>query len=85
MRPDPCALALVVFSVVLVACGCEIRERLLTMKDEVHVLLLVDGLELHSVFCVLSPACRTPTIEVFLDVMPTETTDLRVDPVLSIV
>lgn len=41
-----------------------------------HVLLLVDGLELNSVICVLSPACRASTVEVFFYVMPTETTDL---------
>ena len=51
------------------------------MMNEVHALLLVDGLKLYSLLGVLSPACRTPAIEVFLDVMPTETTDLRVDPV----
>lgn len=54
------------------------------MENEVHALLLIDGLELDSVVRVLSPACGTSTIQVFFDVMPTETTDLRADSVLVI-
>jgi len=54
------------------------------VKNEKHALLLVDGLELDSIVCVLSSACGTSTVEVFLDVMPTETTDLRGDSVLVI-
>lgn len=54
------------------------------MRDEVHVLLLVDGFKLNSVVCVLSPAGGTSTVEVFFDMMPTETTDLSGDPVLVI-
>ena len=46
------------------------------MRNEIRALFLVDGFELDSVVCVLSPACRASTIEVLLDVMPTETTDL---------
>ena len=46
------------------------------MRDEVDVLLLVDRLELNSVVCVLSPACRTSAVEVFFDMMPTETANL---------
>jgi len=49
------------------------------MRNEVHVLLLVDGLELNSIVCVLSPACGASTVEVFFDVVPTETTDLSGD------
>ena len=54
------------------------------MRDEVDALLLVDGLELDSVVCVLSPACGTSAIEVFFDMMPTETTDLSGDPLLVV-
>jgi len=54
------------------------------MENEVHVLLLVDGLELDSIVCVLSPACGASTVQVFFDVMPTETTDLRADSELVI-
>jgi len=54
------------------------------MRDEVDILLVVDGLELNSVICVLSPACRTSAVEVFFDMMPTETTDLSGDP-LSVI
>lgn len=46
------------------------------MTNETRVLLFVDGLELNSLVCVLSPTCGTSAVEVFLDVMPTETTDL---------
>jgi len=53
-------------------------------KNEVHALLLVDGLELDSVVRVLSPACGASAVQVFLDVVPTETTDLRADFVLVI-
>jgi len=53
------------------------------MRNEVHVLFLIDGLELNSVICVLSPARGTPAVEVFLDVMPTETTDLNGGPHIS--
>lgn len=51
---------------------------------EVHVLLLVDGLELNGLVCVLPPACRTSTVEVLFNVMPTETTDLSGDPASAI-
>jgi len=54
------------------------------MRNEVHILLLVDGLELNSVVRVLSPACGASTVEVFFDVMPTEATDLNGDCVLVI-
>ena len=47
------------------------------MRNEVHALLLVDGLELDGVVCVLPPACGASTVKVFLDVMPTETTNLK--------
>jgi len=40
------------------------------------VILLVDGLELNSVIRVLPPACRASAVEVFFNVVPTETTDL---------
>ena len=53
------------------------------MRNEVHVLLLVDGLELNSVVCVVSPACGTSTIEVLFDVMPTETANLSGRPCVS--
>jgi hypothetical protein len=46
------------------------------MREEIHALLVVDRLELNGFGCVLSPTCRTPSVEIFLDVMPTETTDL---------
>lgn len=59
------------------ACDYKIRERLLGMRNEVHALLLVDGLELDGVVCVLPPACGASTVKVFLDVMPTETTNLK--------
>ena len=51
------------------------------MRGEVYILLFVDGLELNSLVCVLPPACGAPTIEVFFDVVPTETTDLSGVPV----
>jgi hypothetical protein len=54
------------------------------MRDEVDALLFVDGLELDCVVCVLSPACRTSAVEVFFDMMPTETTDLSGDSLLAI-
>jgi hypothetical protein len=54
------------------------------MRNEVHVLLLIDGLELNGVICIFSPACGASTVEVFLDVMPTETTDLSGASVLVI-
>lgn len=54
------------------------------MGNKVHALLLVDGLELDSVICILSPTCGASTVEVFLDVMPTETTDLSGVAVLVI-
>lgn len=54
------------------------------MRDEVDVLLLVYSLKLNSVVCVLSPACRTSSVEVFFDVVPTETTDLGGD-LLSVI
>jgi len=54
------------------------------MRDEVDVLLLVDGFELNSVICVLSPARGASAVEIFLDVMPTETTDLSGGPLLVI-
>ena len=54
------------------------------VKNEGHALFLVDGLELDGVICVLSPACGASTVQVFFDVMPTETTDLRADSVLVI-
>jgi hypothetical protein len=54
------------------------------MRRETHALLLINGLELNSIVCVFSPACGASTVEVFLDVMPTETTDLRRDSTLVI-
>lgn len=54
------------------------------MGNEARVLLLIDGLELDSVVCVLPPACRASAVEVFFNVMPTETTDLSVGPTLVI-
>lgn len=50
------------------------------MKSEIHILLLVDRLELNGFVCVLSPARRAFAVEVFLDMMPTEATDLSRDP-----
>ena len=50
------------------------------MKGEIRILLLVDWLELNSFVCVLSPARRAFAVEVFLDMMPTEATDLSRDP-----
>lgn len=52
----------------------------LRLRGDIHPLLLFDWLELNSLGRVLSPACGTSSIEVFLDVMPTETTDLSGDP-----
>ena len=52
--------------------------------DETHALLGFDWFKLNSFVRVLSPACGTSSIEVFLDVMPTETTDLSGDPELVI-
>jgi hypothetical protein len=49
------------------------------MKGGIHALLLVDWLELNSFVCVLSPARRAFAVEVFLDMMPTEATDLSGD------
>lgn len=40
------------------------------------VVFLVDWLELNGFVCVLSSACGASTVEVFLDVMPTEATNL---------
>jgi hypothetical protein len=40
------------------------------------VLLRIDRLELNSFICIIPPACGAPAVEVFFDVMPTETTDL---------
>ena len=56
----------------------------LGMRGGTHVLLRFDWLELNSFICVLSPACGTSPIEVFFDVMPTETTDLSGDLKLAI-
>jgi len=54
------------------------------MRSEMHILLLVDGFELNSVDCVLSPLCEVSTVEVVVNVMPTKTTDLNRDCVLVI-
>ena len=51
----------------------------LGMRDGTHALLLLDWLELNSFIRVLSPTRGTSSVEVFLDVMPTETTDLSGD------
>ena len=49
-----------------------------------YALLLVYGLELDSFVCVLSPARGAFAIEVFFDMVPTETTDLSGNPVFVI-
>lgn len=41
-----------------------------------YVLLCSNGFELDSFVCVDSSACRTSLVEIFFDVMPTETTNL---------
>ena len=50
------------------------------MKGGLHILLLVDWLELNGFVRVLSPARGAFAVEVFLDMMPTEATDLSGDP-----
>jgi len=53
------------------------------MGNKVHI-LVVDGFELNSVDCVLSPSCEVSAVEVLVDVTPTKMTDLNRDCVLVI-
>jgi hypothetical protein len=53
-------------------------------RDDMYELLVVDWFKLNSFCRVLSPARGASSIEVFLDVMPTETTDLSGDPWLAV-
>ena len=53
------------------------------MRNEVHV-LLVDGFELNSIDCVLSPSCEVSAVEVLVDVTPAKMTDLNRDCMLVI-
>jgi hypothetical protein len=42
-----------------------------------HSLLSCHGLELDAFISIDSTACRTPLVQVLLDVVPAETTDLE--------
>ena len=46
-------------------------------QENEYVLFLVDGFELDRRIGILSPAGGTSAIEVFLDMVPAEPTDLR--------